>query len=44
MIEGFRELGVDYGMYLVWAVTVLLAIVGTRSFTTWYESKKRKGK
>ncbi len=44
MIEGFRELGFDYGMYLVWAITVLLAVVGTNRFTSWYESKRRKGK
>ncbi len=36
-----RELGFDYGMYLVWVITIILAVVGSKFY---FESKSKKGK
>lgn len=36
-----RELGLDYGMYIVWAITLILAVVGSKFF---FESRGKKGR
>lgn len=36
-----RELGSEYGMYIVWVITIILAIAGTKFY---FESKSKKGK
>ena len=37
-----RELGFDYGMYLVWAITIILAVVGSKFYFEGRRSKKGK--
>jgi len=39
------ELGFEYGLYLVWAITLLIAFSSGKYFTVWRRSsQKRKGK
>ena len=37
-----QELGSEYGMYLVWVISILLAVAGTKYITEYRSRRKSK--